>query len=318
MMCVLPIVISYALMLIASNGQSIDCYPAESCLGLNITSRTVNGTFGPEYGDVTCWGERSCADATVNSDYSQWYNGFRAGENAKMRGFGSDTYFFYRFVGASSGYGAEILCGDGHRCSITCNSNACDNLTLTCVAGDGTCTWNRYCDQYSGGQSEACPDGEDLSFLPSLNNLDRSGVNDLFCSDWRECVYDTITNKNNLYCMGSHSCYYATLINQVNNIYAYGYYGVASAQISNVLGNIYCGTYSSCRDIVVDGVAESIIAVGYQVLAYVNICNVFGDIYGLGDSMIYKSTLCNINGKVTSTGYKAFYESTASNINQVR
>ena len=101
----------------------VDCYAELSCFRSTITFLDSDDHF-------YCYGDRSCAQATM---YNYWYvyvTGHLAAQNATFYSMATNVNYFFR--GVSSGNGAEIICQSGDNCNVNCFTNACNNLTLTC------------------------------------------------------------------------------------------------------------------------------------------------------------------------------------------
>ena len=93
--------------------------------------------------NLYCPGDHSCEKATILSTRYNYIYGHAA---AKVGTFYSqDGSLDYVFYGQSGGDGATIWCDNGYNCNTDCYQDACNNLELKCVDGDGTCTFSIDC-----------------------------------------------------------------------------------------------------------------------------------------------------------------------------
>ena len=151
--------------------------------------------------------------------------------------------YSFTFEGAYSGEGAQIICGDGKTCSITCLSNGCNNLNVGCDVG-ATCTINFNCNQaiYDNQHCTDAPALPDGYYLPTLFNLSVSEHLDdsvticnistmsdssINCDAVQECRYATSgvldTIEESICCTAEESCRYASDIVSGDGLRCDGY-----------------------------------------------------------------------------------------------
>ena len=210
---------------LTSHGR-VNCESESSCQGTNL--------YVPDSNDVIdCGGARSCENATLFIGFHLDADGYLAMKNAKI--YSVDSSVSLTFQGAFSGDGAEVICGNGHTCSISCHINGCNNLTLTCAAGNGTCTFDISCTE-DAEESDVCNRVTKTNFtLPRIEDVEdviwsdynnsyvtcapgNVGVN---CGDSQECYQDNspLTNNVNgsLCCSGYQGCYDTYNLTTINN-----------------------------------------------------------------------------------------------------
>lgn len=246
-------------------GTNTNCFGELSCYQSNI-SAIPNGT-------ITCDGDRSCANATVTGAQHNYIRANFACYNAILNAYNykytyrSSVIKFYMDAN-NAGYGATIICGDGIRCLIYCNGNACNNLTLVCHDhGTNNCSFEIDCSYAE--KSDICPNGYQLPFiLPSLfdhvqfstydnsyNPCVSSNTNAINCHDYNECDYnsidinttittlDTSKNKNDSFpicCTAANGCIgYINITNKINLNSTINIHDTA----------IRCDGHSSCKNI---------------------------------------------------------------------
>ena len=251
----------------------IECFGSYSCYQSTLIQHKVTGTsysrsifcFGllacaqveliyNELGLLLCDGELSCAESTAVLDRSSmrcdgtracyqanltvadnmWLDGHLAAQDAILRT--NDTSVNFYFRGDDAGNGAEIICANNGTCNIFCYSTGCNNLTLSCQDGSGSCitnTYNVYC-------TEICPNGyingnnntidESLSILinniPNLRDKQFSTYNNSYescttaknCHDYQDsnCDYDGfLVFQGNLFCCSAYQACKASSITTI-------------------------------------------------------------------------------------------------------
>lgn len=169
-------------------------------------------------------------NAVVFAQDRVWLSGYLSAQNATFHSNSSSVQFF--FSGISSGDSATVICGNGHTCTIGCNKNACNYLTLKCVNNSNECKFKMYCHS-STEFSINCPEGHkyhlsrtenslpfaslasiSFSFDQMYNNINRqcnlNMYNDtVICNDYKECAYRSnsfIDNKGPICCIAGGSC----------------------------------------------------------------------------------------------------------------
>ena len=143
--------------------RSADCSAESSCSDSVLHFTSSSGTD-----EINCDGDRACANSTFYMYFAKTmsFRGHAAGYNATFITSsnltnGSAASFSFYFTARDSGYLASIICGFNHTCTIYCESNACNNLTLTC--SDCVAT-NVVCEE-SATKSDICPEGLFLYFV---------------------------------------------------------------------------------------------------------------------------------------------------------
>ena len=134
----------------------VSCEGEQSCRGSTIT---LHDTTATNEDHLQCWGDHSCMDATVTTRDRALLFGLLSGENSVF--YSNDTTVKYFFSGSQSGYNAEIVCGIGHTCSVFCQGNGCNKLTLSCSDGsNASCTFNVNCvGAEKSNNNNVCPNG---------------------------------------------------------------------------------------------------------------------------------------------------------------
>ena len=157
-------------------GGVVSCTGEQSCFGANIyTSNT---------GCLTCEGTRGCRESRVFVGSSKdsctvEISGDLGAQNAIFYSNATNTSFV--FSGTDSGYGAKIICNDGHTCDVRCAGSGCNNLELLCGEdGNGNCVFNVDCNNGGSGsvssdwaeKSDICPNGLDLDRIFNITGED--------------------------------------------------------------------------------------------------------------------------------------------------
>ena len=132
----------------AANGMSGDWSANE------VNNRLLQ-YFDDSTDGLTCYGDSSCAESVAQCRGPHYINGNLAGQNSVFLS-GADGVEYY-FTGKDSGYGATIICQNGHNCTVWCSNDGCNNLRL--FEQGGTLIINCNLAQ----KSDVCPNGYVLS-----------------------------------------------------------------------------------------------------------------------------------------------------------
>lgn len=136
----------------------VSCSGEQSCRGSRIT---LGPTAQNSDENLQCWGDRSCMDTNVTTQYATLMSGHLSGTNGVF--YSDDNTTKYQFYGSNSGYNATIVCGTGHTCKVICTGNGCNGLTLVCQDKSGSntnCTFNVDCNYAEKSDNDnVCPNG---------------------------------------------------------------------------------------------------------------------------------------------------------------
>ena len=132
------------------------CRGELSCVDSNLYASLTNDTDD----SISCFGDRSCMDSSLQGRHIVFYGGL-SGLNSIIYA-NSSLNSTIKFYGNEAGYNSTIICGDNTKCSVECQTNGCNNLTLKCQT-DNQCILNVDCT--SAEQSPLCPDGTCFSRL---------------------------------------------------------------------------------------------------------------------------------------------------------
>ena len=177
---------------------------------------------------VTCSGDRSCYKSFLqvqsSSIYSPsiWLFGHLSAQDATIN-VDSDDSGVYAY-GYNAANGAELICNG--TCDLSCYAGGCNNITLSCISDDSSCTFIIDC--HSAEYSQACPNGyiiPDYLSIPSLrdkefstyDNLDKacnsSITGAVHCDDYQECYASgTISATAPVCCTAYYSCTFTSNI----------------------------------------------------------------------------------------------------------
>ena len=278
-------------------------------------------------GSMYCYGDRTCAASFIVGDGSYHMRGHLSGQNSIFKSYNdSASYYFWSTM---SGKNGTILCGNNHTCNVFCVGNACQGLNLTCIDGNGTCTFNIDCaladyDEY------VCPDGEKLSpfmkdnYLPDLSNVSsgysdyQTGLNDCqktgigqtdFCFGFQDCTERQLRNSS-VCCSAARGCYNANSIeteerSNLNFIRCDGYFAcVLSSHVDEVRNTF---NVSSGIVYISGSFASAWIAVDARGDGYI-VCS--------GEYTCYRDALMNAYN-LYCNGYKSCFYATVSDIANV-
>lgn len=318
---------------ITNNNGTIGCRGELSCSRSIITSMLD---------ETLCQAYRSCQHATIYTTDGVDFRGYLSGYNATVHSLADNVSII--FTGRDSGYGATVLCGLSHTCTITCHSNGCNNVKeIGCYDDDIGCTIILNCD-YSE-RNDLCPNGYELASsimeLPSLFNLtmttyDNSetlctsgkGYTSKKCIDYQECANTTLSNNKPICCGAYQACRYTTNITTtVGNIRCDGAkaceFGSDSASIitEDRDADLYFSGFQACGG--VDGVYGTVLgttgnnnnvfATGHSGVRESKIKNV-NDIYAMARRAVDRSIIDNVEGDIFGYGYESVRLTTISNV----
>ena len=295
----------------AANGK-IECDGEKACVNSLMYQKSTS-----DY--LSCLGFESCMLANIYATYGVLHRGLFSGKNSII--YSDDTNGIFEFEGALSGYGATIVCNDGHTCDVRCWGDNCNDLTLT-ELGSGTFVVTCY---YDAKQSSACPNGTQLSSymyeIPNLLNVSISdsdynyneytcnpeNINAIHCSDFEECEYYSSlvnTDKSTICCSGREGCA------QISNLVLNG--TINSNQTSRSLrcdANGGC-SYSTIR---VVNYVDIYLSASYACVDCTITATATSDIFCSGEASCYRIEVVDARF-VYCVGNVACYVSTFSNI----
>ena len=323
---------------IIESSRSTQCYGFHSCSNVNPlfvmsgniyaygASAVVNSNITVvSGGEMTCYGDSSCADSFIVSGGTHYMSAYLSGQNSIFKSYNGSISV--RFYATLSGKNSTILCGNGHTCSVICWDNACTGLNLACIDGIGTCTFSTTCTG-ADYDDQICPNGKKLSpfmngtYLPDLSNVSSSyndyqtGLGDCkkpgigqtdFCDGYQSCTGEGLKN-NSVCCSALRGCANAIGIEagavQLNSSFVRcdGYYACNS--ITNGInitkasgGTVHIGGYY--------GVYETSVDAGGD-----------GDIVCSGHASCWGDTLINA-ANLYCNGYQSCWSTTVSDITNV-
>ena len=322
--------------MVNNNGQ-IHCRGERSCS--NSIIRSVN-----DY--IFCLGSRSCEKSIIYVSVGVYLRAYLSGYNTTIYSNSSDVSIILR--GMHSGYGARIICGIGHTCTVTCYTKDCNELKeIRCIDNNETsCNIILNCD-YSE-KNDLCPNGYELGLgSPNLFNVTMSeynnseticstgkGYNSTKCIDYSGCANIEISAINPVCCGASDACRYATNITTLNgNIRCDGEqsceFGSNSSDIMSkdnngnmyFTANIACGSYNGIYGTIRgsstnnknNNNSNNVFATGRYAIIESKVANV-NNIYAMGASSVRDCIVSNVDGDIFGYANGALLDSTISNV----
>ena len=314
---------------IYTSGDYIDCSGEKSCFNSILYHYSTGYT-------LLCGGFESCMLTNIYAKFHIEWLGLFSGKKSYIQSHDTDNRFI--FEGALSGYGATIVCNDGHTCVVRCYGDNCNDLTLIELGG----TFSVTC-YYDAKQSSVCPNGKQLSSfmyeIPNLVNLsisdsdqneyicnpDYESINAIHCSNRKECEYDShLTNNNNgtICCSADDGCRDISnlVLNGTNNPNQTSVRcdAVASCQSSTITvingGDIYLSGHYSCHSCTITATAISnIFCSGTQCGTSTQINHV-RSLYCLAFVSCYTSNVLSIYQNAYLYGYHSGYGIDITNV----